>query len=232
MINKTRKILSFVLVISVVLMSLVLSAGAADAKSVLTFKVSDDGYGIVSDCKVAAEGVVSVPAKVTIDEKTYKVKYIGDKAFDKCRKITEIHIPEGVTAIGSYAFRNCEKLKDIYTPESLVRCEIDAFYGCENLTVHCYESTYQFINLTGINANVTFNVIDASEDDETSQDTAEDSLSDLGFIGKFITALKTLINNILEHFGANDDDFSIEDLPFDLPFEIPEENDDSFLDLF
>lgn len=231
MFNKLYRTISFVLVLSLIAASLVCVVSAADAKAVLTFKVSDDGYAIVVDCKETAQGVVSIPTNATVNGKSYKVKYIGDNAFDKCKKVTEIYIPEGVTAIGYYSFRNCEKLTDIYMPESLIRCEFDAFYGCDGLTVHCYMSTYQFINLTGTNARITFDVIDAPEIEEGEETEEESLLSDLGIIGRFITALKNLINNLLEHFGANDDDFSIEDLPFDLPFEIPEENDNPFIDL-
>jgi len=229
--NKAARIISIVLIIALTISCFGCVAYAADAKAVLTFKVSDDGYAIVSDCLEDAKGVVSIPTSVEIKNKTYKIKYIGDKAFDKCKLVTEIYIPDGVTAIGSYAFRNCSKLTDVYVPESMIRCELDAFDGCSGLVVHCYMSTYQFINLCGTNAGVSFNIIDLPEDNGEGDVPEEDMLDELGFIGRFIKALRALIQKILDLFGANDDDFSIEDLPFDLPFEIPVENNNPFIDL-
>lgn len=228
--NKAARIISLALIVILTMTCLTCIAQAADAKAVLTFKVSDDGYAIVSDCQESAKGVVSVPTSVEIKNKTYKIKYIGDKAFDKCKSITEIYIPEGVTAIGSYAFRNCSKLTDVYIPESLIRCEFDAFDGCNGLTVHCYMSTYQFINICASNPGISFDIIDPPEENGEGE-VESDGLDELGFIGKFIKAIKTLIESLLDRFNANDDDFSIEDLPFDLPFDIPEENDNPFIDL-
>ena len=203
------------------------SVSAVDAKAVLEFKVSDDGYAVVYDCATSAKGILSVPNKITIKNKSYNVKYIGDRAFDKCKSITQIKIPEGVTAIGSAAFRSCTALKEVYIPESLVRCEFDAFDGCKNVTVHCYMANYQFISLCGTYSSVEFDIIDYVEvpEGETSE---EDDLAAFGFIGTFINALKQLIQNITEYFGVGDDDFSIDDLPFDLPFDIPVEDDSIF----
>jgi len=227
---KSTRILSFVLVAVLAISCFTIMSQAADAKAVLTFKVSDDGYAVVSDCDESAKGTVSIPTKVTIKNKTYKIKYIGDKAFDKCKLVTKIDIPEGVTAIGSYAFRNCTQLKDVYVPETLIRCEFDAFDGCKGLTVHCFMSTYQYINICSSNAGLTFNIIDPPEENGDGE-AEDDSLEELGFIGRFIKALRELIQNIIDYFGANDD-FSIEDLPFELPFEIPAEKDNPFIDLF
>lgn len=228
--NKAMKAFLVVLSALLVMSCFTCVSFAADAKAVLTFKISDDGYAIVYDCQESAKGVVSIPKKIEIKSKTYKVKYIGDKAFDKCKAITEIYVPEGVTAIGSYAFRNCKKLRDLHLPETLIKCEYDAFNGCSDLVVHCYSSTYQYISICSSNTALTFDIIDPPPEEDGSSDNS--GFEELGFIDRFVNALKNLINNLLEYFGANDDDFSIEDLPFDLPFEISTENDNSFIDLF
>lgn len=226
--NKFKSVFSIILAFMLTVMCFTGTVCAADAKAVLTFKVSEDGYAVVSDCAETAEGVVSIPTSVKIKSKTYQVKYIGDKAFDKCYHITKINIPEGVTAIGNYAFRNCIKLKDVFIPESLVRCEFDAFDGCDKLTVHCYTANYQFISLGGIYVNIDVDVIDEQENTVDNEETEEDDLAQYGFIGVFIRALKNLIRNILNYFDVQDDEFSIDDLPFDLPFDIPMENDSIF----
>lgn len=227
---KFKKLLSLVLAVMLAVIPLTVTAGAADAKAVLDFRVSDDGYATVYECDTSAKGVVSIPDKVTIKSKTYSVKYIGDRAFDKCKGVTEIKIPEGVTVIGSAAFRNCTSLTDVYIPESLIRCEFDAFNGCKDVTVHCYTANYQFITLCGTYADIELDIIDEELNADDGTETEEDSLEDFGAIGTFIKALREMIQNILDYFGVEDDEeFSIDDLPFDLPFDIPIE-DDSILD--
>lgn len=219
---KIKRLLSFVLALLVVFSCFSLGVCAADAKAVLEFRVSDDGFAIVSGCDTSAKGVISIPDKVTINSKSYAVKYIGDRAFDKCKELTEIKIPEGVTAIGSAAFRDCVRLEEVHIPESLIRCEFDIFDGCSDVVVHCYSSNYQFILLCGSYSDIIVDVID--EDVLTEEEVTEpeeDNLEDLGFIGRFISALRNLIQNILDYFGAGEeDDFTIEDLPIELPFDI------------
>ncbi len=68
---------------------------------------------------------------VTI-ENTCKV--IGDSAFYKCSKLTEIAIPEGVVSIGISAFSECSKLAKIVIPDSVTSIGASAFYNCSNLT--------------------------------------------------------------------------------------------------
>lgn len=231
---KMKKLLSFILAMLLTVGYFSLTASAADAKAVLEFRIADDGYAIVTECDRSAKGVVSVPDKVTVSGKSYFVRYIGDRAFDKCKYVTQIKIPEGVTAIGSAAFRDCTGLKEVYIPESLIRCEFDAFEGCSEVTVHCFTSSYQFMSLCGIYSDVIIDIIDEENiPEEDNSEPEEDNLEDLGFVGRFITALKNLIQNILDYFGAGEeDDFSIEDLPielpFDIPFDIPVEEDSFF----
>ncbi len=218
-----KKLLSLMLAMLIAISCFSLNVSAADAKAVLEFSLSDDGYAVVTDCDSSAKGVLSVPDKATVDGESYSVRYIGDRAFDKCKYLTEIKIPEGVTAIGSAAFRNCVKLEEVYIPESLIRCEFDAFDGCSEVVVHCYTANYQFIMLCGTYSDIVLDVVDEQEgSDEESTETDEDNLEDLGFIGNFIMALRNLIENILDYFGVEEeDDFTFEDLPLDLPFELP-----------
>lgn len=47
------------------------------------------------------------------------LKVISMRAFKKCIGIEEIIIPNGVQEIGSYAFTHCKNLKRIYIPKSV-----------------------------------------------------------------------------------------------------------------
>lgn len=58
---------------------------------------------------------------------------IGERAFNDCKSLTEITIPEGVESIGEYAFCDCEKLKSITLPQSLKEIGAAAFYWCSSL---------------------------------------------------------------------------------------------------
>lgn len=228
--NKVFSKISLLIFIVLILNIFSCTAFAADAKSVLTYEVTN-GYASVTDCNEKASGTLSVPAKVTLNGKEYKVKFIGQKAFDGCTKLTVIKLPEGVTSIKSRAFRNCTSLKEIYIPESLEICQLDAFEGCNTVTVHCYTSNYQFFNIEGMAADLVIDILDpenAVKDEEEREPTETEA-----FFSRFVSALKTLITDITDYFGVNDSEFEFEfELPFDLPFDIPLDmfEDESLLD--
>ena len=62
------------------------------------------------------------------------VTTIGDDAFFACRSLTSVEIPNSVTAIGKYAFYDCSGLTSIDIPNSVTEIGDDAFYGCSSLT--------------------------------------------------------------------------------------------------
>jgi len=62
------------------------------------------------------------------------VTSIGSGAFNGCRSLTSVTIPDGVTGIGSRAFLNCSSLKSVTLGKSVTSIEVAAFYGCRGLT--------------------------------------------------------------------------------------------------
>jgi hypothetical protein len=55
-------------------------------------------------------------------------------AFDDCKKLQSIKIPDSVTSIGDYAFRKCQALAEIDLPDGLQSIGIQAFDRCMSLT--------------------------------------------------------------------------------------------------
>ena len=78
-------------------------------------------------------GSVTIPATVTHGGTTYSVTIIGAGAFDDCRNLTAINIPNSVTTIGDGAFDGCTGLTAINIPTSVTTIGDGAFSGCSSL---------------------------------------------------------------------------------------------------
>ncbi len=82
--------------------------------------------------KTAAK--ITIPATVEIDQVTYTVTAVAQKAFYKNTKIKTVTIGKNVTVIGKSAFEGCKKLKSVTLPESLTQIGNRTFYNCVALT--------------------------------------------------------------------------------------------------
>ncbi len=94
----------------------------------LAFTVYDD------HCVVT--GIGTCPDTEIVIPSTYNglpVTGIGDDAFDSCKTIRSITIPEGVTNIGYEAFADCKSLESITFPDSVTSIGDGAFRYCESL---------------------------------------------------------------------------------------------------
>ena len=130
----------------------VLSASAHDPASygfydsydgtdgILYYKEYSDSVSIVG-CKTNAVSI-EIPEEidgknVTSIESTegsgyYALSWFG--AFEDCKSLTEITIPDSVTKIGRRAFCGCTSLAAITIPDSVTEIGEKAFYGCTSLT--------------------------------------------------------------------------------------------------
>ena len=61
------------------------------------------------------------------------VTAIGDRAFEDCRSLASVTLPEGVTDIGYGAFRNCRSLMEVALPNSLESIQEETFKDCSTL---------------------------------------------------------------------------------------------------
>lgn len=62
------------------------------------------------------------------------VSSIGAQAFDGCKKLNAIVIPDGVITIGDFAYQNCDAATSVTLPVSLMTLGVNPFINCDNLT--------------------------------------------------------------------------------------------------
>ena len=76
---------------------------------------------------------LSIPSKVKILGKTFKVTKINKKACYNCKKLTTVTIGNYVTTIGDQAFAECGKLKKVTIGKGLKKIGKKAFYKDKKL---------------------------------------------------------------------------------------------------
>lgn len=75
--------------------------------------------------------------KITIPESIdgLPVVKLAKNAFKTCTSLTEVNLPNTITAIGTNAFLGCEALEYLTLPASVNSLEIAVFSGCKNMKV-------------------------------------------------------------------------------------------------
>lgn len=114
-------------------------------ESAKTCAITHVGQAYFNDEVTAFE----IPETVELEGGTYTVTAIGDNAFNGCRNMASVTIPNTVTSIGRRAFYFVEKseggLTQITIPNSVTSIGEEAFYGC-----HYLETVTLSENITSI----------------------------------------------------------------------------------
>ena len=98
------------------------------AEGDFSYVVVDDTYARIT--KYTGTGTeVEIPA--TLGD--YPVTTIGTKVFANRSDLTQIRLPEGLTAIYAYAFENCSAITSMNLPDSITEIGYKAFNGCSSL---------------------------------------------------------------------------------------------------
>ena len=91
-------------------------------------------YFITSGAVGEAIAVLEKVHIVDTEENPSKLKTIGKFAFNSCRNLTEINIPDSVQSFAMGSFRRCMTLKEINLPAGMKAIPGHCFVFCEKLT--------------------------------------------------------------------------------------------------
>ena len=108
---------------------LFLSNETADAATFGNYEYTVENGEAVITGYTGSSSTVDIPS--VIDGNT--VIGIGRMAFDSCKSLVTIRIPESVTSIGDMAFYGCENLSEIIIPDSVTEMGIHVFTNCKKM---------------------------------------------------------------------------------------------------
>lgn len=86
-------------------------------------------------CRIKPKDTATVGNAMEVPDNvgSLKVVEIAESAFEKCRRMTGVTLPNSVTTIGSRAFSGCERLTTVHIPSSVTTIENYVFSGCIGL---------------------------------------------------------------------------------------------------
>ena len=88
---------------------------------------------------------------------------IGEGAFNACKKLARLALPQGLTEIKAKTFSGCTSLQEVFIPKTVTFIGVDAFRNCTNLRVVEIEDGYLYKDTTDENGEVTREVINYLE---------------------------------------------------------------------
>ena len=110
-------------------------ASAYDAEiDGIYYDFSGNEAEVVKNWEKEYSGDVIIPESITYDDKTYSVTSISSLAFNCCRSLISVTIPNSMTSIGDDTFSGCRNLISVTIPNSVTSIGICAFQYCYSLT--------------------------------------------------------------------------------------------------
>ena len=109
-----------------------------DKKTKAVYKVTKNGkkntVQYINNTKKNASSV-TIPNKIKINGKSYKVDSIGKGAFKNNKKLKKIKIGKNIKTIGKGAFAGCKNLTDVEIGENVTEIKENAFSKCTSLVM-------------------------------------------------------------------------------------------------
>ena len=97
----------------------------------LAFISNGDGTCVLEDIGSCEDADIVIPSVSPTGD---RVVEIGEGAFDNCKNITSVSIPNSVTSINGSAFFGCTGLTSIFIPRSVTSIDGSAFEMCTGIT--------------------------------------------------------------------------------------------------
>ena len=84
------------------------------------------------------DGIETIPSECfkecyELQKITFFSNVINSSAFENCKALQELTLPENLTTIGDKAFAGCENLKEMAIPSSVMKIEPTILWGCQKL---------------------------------------------------------------------------------------------------
>ena len=107
-----------------------------ESKTKVVYKITGVGTNKTVEYKKSTKKnavSITIPVKIKLQGKTYKVTSIGNGAFKNSRKLKTVKIGKNVKTIGKSAFSGCSKLTNVTIGKNVRTIGAKAFYRCKNL---------------------------------------------------------------------------------------------------
>lgn len=107
----------------------------------LAYELSGHGdyYSVVGIGGCTDRNPLTIPSAY----KSLPVRYIGNQAFENCRDLVNVVIPNSIIGIGEAAFNFCASLTSVTIPDSVESIGEYAFHECSSLTTVSVSDTLQ-----------------------------------------------------------------------------------------
>ena len=117
----------------------------------IEYTITDEGIAYVSDADANITTAV-IHESITVNGEEYKIRKIGNSAFDGCRRLTSVTIPRSVKIIGEYAFRE-SGITELFIPSTVNEIGGGCCSNCKNLKKCILEDSDNPITIPGIGSD-------------------------------------------------------------------------------